>query len=364
LNRPSVRLDHLARLTDSTGILEHATGRLPNRKEGYSTDDQARALWACLEWMDVGEDMQAGAGASGDSEAEAHSPPDIELLDRLAETYVAFMQWAQQQDGRFHNDYAYDRSVEASAPSDDCLGRCLWACANVVVRRPEARYAFAAEEILHRAMEPAVKIRSPRGTAYALAACGLLVRAGFGPDMRASIRSMAEQLASSYHEASSSEWRWYEPVMTYSNALLPWGMFWAYEIERRPEWLEIARTSLDFLIGRSTSESGHIRPVGNRGWCSMDYRASWDQQPIDVMKLALASIKAYEVTGEEAYGDVAAKCREWFWGGNDLGAVLVDERDGSCSDGLMPEGPSENCGAEAVISYLVTEAICRYHLNR
>jgi hypothetical protein len=349
-------------MTDSTGILEHAKGRMPNRKEGYSTDDQARALWACVEWMAAGEEVRGEADAALPAEAgpaNAPASPDMELLDRLAETYLAFMQWAQLQDGRFQNDYAYDRTAEEGEPSDDCLGRCLWACANVVVRRPEARYAFAAEEMLLRAMEPAWEMDSPRGTAYALAAFGLLTRSGFDWDVRPLIRRMAGKLEGIYRASASDEWRWYEPVLTYSNALLPWGMFWAYEIEQRPEWLEIAQTSLDFLIRQSTSEAGHIRPVGNRGWCSADYRAEWDQQPIDVMKLALASIKACEITGEDAYRDVAVKCREWFWGLNDLGAVMVDERDGSCSDGLMPHGPSVNCGAEAVISYLVTEAICR-----
>src|SRR5438045_1049558 len=41
---PAVNLDHLYRMTDSTGMVEHAVFVIPNYPEGYSTDDNARAL--------------------------------------------------------------------------------------------------------------------------------------------------------------------------------------------------------------------------------------------------------------------------------------------------------------------------------
>src|SRR4029077_6865779 len=45
LNRlPPVKLDHLNRMTDATGIVEHAVFVVPNYPEGYTTDDNARAL--------------------------------------------------------------------------------------------------------------------------------------------------------------------------------------------------------------------------------------------------------------------------------------------------------------------------------
>src|SRR5262249_12607867 len=44
LTLPALRLDHLRRLSDSTGIFQHATFGLPNFQEGYCTDDNARAL--------------------------------------------------------------------------------------------------------------------------------------------------------------------------------------------------------------------------------------------------------------------------------------------------------------------------------
>src|SRR5205823_6795180 len=36
---PAVKLDHLRRMTDHTGIVEHAVFTVPNYPEGYSTDE-------------------------------------------------------------------------------------------------------------------------------------------------------------------------------------------------------------------------------------------------------------------------------------------------------------------------------------
>src|ERR1700739_4962765 len=41
---PAIKLDHLHRLTDNTGLLQHATFAVPNYAEGYTTDDNARSL--------------------------------------------------------------------------------------------------------------------------------------------------------------------------------------------------------------------------------------------------------------------------------------------------------------------------------
>ena len=53
---PAIKLDHLYRMTDSTGIVEHAVFVVPNYPEGYSTDDNARALIVAilLEQLGVG----------------------------------------------------------------------------------------------------------------------------------------------------------------------------------------------------------------------------------------------------------------------------------------------------------------------
>ena len=41
---PVLDTDHLRTMTDDTGMLQHAIFALPNSSEGYTTDDNARAL--------------------------------------------------------------------------------------------------------------------------------------------------------------------------------------------------------------------------------------------------------------------------------------------------------------------------------
>src|ERR1700692_3755980 len=41
---PELKLNHLTQMTDDTGMLQHSIFTIPNRREGYTTDDNARAL--------------------------------------------------------------------------------------------------------------------------------------------------------------------------------------------------------------------------------------------------------------------------------------------------------------------------------
>ncbi len=329
-------LSHLMKLTDDTGILEHALGAIPRRNEGYSTDDQARALWLCIEWLDLEES-------------------DKTRLLNLCDTYLSFLLWVQKDNGHFHNNIAYDRSPEPENPSDDCLGRCLWALALAATRLDEARQ-LAAETMLNKALERTSDLRHPRGQAYALAALAWLIQNG-REELKRKAEPLIEQLIASYQAHRKENWRWFEPLISYSNAVIPWGLLCTYEWKRDERVLRVATEALDFLIDLCTSEQGHIRPVGNRGWCTPSSRAIWDQQPIDVMKLFLASVKAFELTDNEQYARVAEKCRKWFYGENDLGVRMGDPVHGRCYDGLEQDGPNQNMGAESTLSFLLTEVM-------
>jgi len=47
-----IALDHLDRMTDSTGLIQHAIYCIPRRESGYTTDDNARALRLCTKLWD------------------------------------------------------------------------------------------------------------------------------------------------------------------------------------------------------------------------------------------------------------------------------------------------------------------------
>ncbi|QYY44153.1 glycosyl transferase [Aneurinibacillus thermoaerophilus] len=352
----TVSFRHLERMTDDTGLLEHSLGMIPRRKEGYTTDDNARALWVCLEWLHYYSLIPN----------ESQKEKLFHLIDR----YLAFLLWAQREDGHFHNNFAYDRTPEPERPSDDCLGRALWASAITIVKlRHDQDRLLAAEQIFDKGMEPCAQMAYPRGWAYALAACSLLAGnltkiketlerwgAGMESVLRSRVRLFENKLTELYRCHARAGWHWFEPVMTYSNGVFPWAMLHAYNVTEKQETRQIAKESLDFLIEKMTAPQGWIRPIGNRGWCTEETRSKWDQQPIEVMKLALASAQAYRVLGDLIYWEVLNKCRSWFYGNNDWQTPLVNFQEGSCHDGLTPKGINGNQGAESTIAYLLTEA--------
>ena len=56
---PPMRLSHLSRMTDSTGVFQHAVFSVPNFSEGYCTDDNARAFVLAVLLGELGEDLDS-----------------------------------------------------------------------------------------------------------------------------------------------------------------------------------------------------------------------------------------------------------------------------------------------------------------
>jgi len=394
---------HLRRLTDDTGLLEHALGRVPRRREGYTTDDNARALWTATEWLSFGEQT------IGEENARE--------LERLADVYLAFMLWAQEDNGWFLNNFAYDRTLEPEEISHDCQGRSIWACADAWIRLSGPRRE-TARTIFERTLPTFGGIDSLRGQAFAMASCAHVLQASqegaidlpldVKRELQHHLTRLEAVLCRAYRDFSVASWRWFEPAMTYSNGVLPWAMLRTYRFTRRPETYRVGTESLLFLVEAMAAEEGWLRPIGNEGWCTNDSDAvsRWDQQPLEMFKLALALREATvvdrlaehensrlvgsarghgagdssadrggvrpAVLGRSAleegfalggrqrcnYAALRDLCRDWFYGANDLRVPVADPEDGSCCDGLTPYGPNINCGAEAALSYLMTEALC------
>ncbi|MBB6679771.1 hypothetical protein H4Q31_21030 [Cohnella lubricantis] len=393
----------MRRLTDDTGLLEHALGRIPRRQEGYTTDDNARALWTVAEWLDPRRKRFVGEA-------------DRATLRSLADIYLAFLLWTQQEDGWFHNNVAYDRSLEPEGVSHDCQGRAVWSCADAWVRLGEGQRETAFI-LFQKAIRTIGSIGSMRGRAFAMAACAHLLEAagngvielpsGWRNELEHHLRRFEQILIDAFRHFSHGGWRWFEPVMSYSNGILPWAMLRAFRVTKRAETLEIGLDSLSSLQTAMTSENGCFRPIGNESWRTRDSVSYWDQQPLELFKLALALEEAAaaletvrhdgvsllvsassaesgrghaksgtltaERSGELVLGDARLvdiaehieflrqarnRCLDWFYGDNDLGVPMADPKEGCCFDGLQENGPNMNCGAEAALSYLMTHALC------
>ncbi|MCL6598188.1 MAG: glycosyl transferase [Alicyclobacillus macrosporangiidus] len=362
-----VEFAHLRRMTDDTGLLEHALGRIPRRREGYSTDDNARALWTCVEWMRYGNRLK-DRGEGTDPEIDR----ELRGLGELADVYLSYLVWVQGADGWFHNNVAYGGGFESEEPSADCQGRVLWATAAAALGLPRADQSWVAQGLCRTGFRALSSILYPRGWAHALAAAALLVRESdavnhlsgeFRAWVRAElpevVRTLTDRLAELYRCESRPAWHWFEPVMTYSNGVFPWALWHAWTVLQDTAVEQIARDSLAFLVEKMTAPEGWIRPIGNQGWCTTEGCSQWDQQPLEVMKLAMACGQAYTATGDPLYADTLVKCRDWYYGANDLGVPVADPQDGACFDGLCEHGVNANCGAESTLSFLITEAL--YH---
>ncbi|MCL6446114.1 MAG: glycosyl transferase, partial [Alicyclobacillus sp.] len=234
-----VKFDHLRRMTDDTGLLEHCLGKIPRRAEGYATDDNARGLWLCMAWLPYARRWGAAE--------------DVRLLSSLADTYLAYLLWVQHENGWFHNDVRFDRSFEPETPSEDCQGRTLWALATLMVADVDWHRWMVGYSACRRGFEAAGSLKSLRGRAHALAAACLLLRAASaapGPlrsqsgyagldvfsvaqdlkmwlqtDVRPLAATYTEALRRSYRDHRTARWHWFEPTLTYANGVLPWALF-------------------------------------------------------------------------------------------------------------------------------------------
>ncbi len=109
---------------------------------------------------------------------------------------------------------------------------------------------------------------------------------------------------------------------------------------------------MKFLINTQTI-NGVFVPIGNRGWYKKgSERAIYDQQSVEAACTTEAAIAAFRNTNEKGYLQAAYEAFEWFFGRNLQGLTLYDQENGSCCDGITPQGLNQNKGAEATLSYL------------
>ena len=267
---------------------------------------------------------------------------------------MSFLQYAQTPSGHFHNFMGFDRKFRDEHGSDDTLGRAVWGLGYVVRHRSGEGVGALAQEMLRRALEPARALRSPRGWAYVITGLALaLSRHKEHQEYRQVLSELAGRLLARYQAAATPDWRWFEERITYGNAKMSEALLLAYQITGNVRYKEVGLTTLDFLLGLTWTGS-YFDLIGNQGWIERGKsRAIFSQQPIDAGYLVEACDTAYQVTKEARYLEMARAAFAWFLGQNRLGVPLYDEETGAVADGLDPQGPSQNQGAESLISFLL-----------
>jgi glycosyltransferase involved in cell wall biosynthesis len=329
---PDLCLDHLVRLTDDTGVIQHAVYSVPSRSTGYCVDDNARALIVAVH----ADRMQGGADTSA-----------------LVTRYLSYLHLSQQPNGSFRNLMSYERILDPSPASDDCIGRSLWALGVTVALAANEGCRFLARDMLARAL-PYSRDLGPRGTAQAI--LGLVSVLGTDPrntDNRLLLDALVAKLSNAYRTNASDRWRWFESTLTYDNALLPFALFAAFSVTGDSATLRDARESLEFLEG-VCFDGEHLQLVGNTGWHSSGGEKAYaDEQAIDAAALVLAFSCAYSVTKNAHYLRRMREAFAWFLGANRLGLPLYDFSTGGCRDGIGVAHVNQNQGAESTVCFLM-----------
>ena len=330
---PPLKLDHLRHMTDETGMLQHAIFAVPNYHEGYATDDNARALI-----------VSALLEALGEGDA-------VELASR----YLAFIWYAfNTETGHFHNFMDYQRRWVEDGNSDDCHGRALWALGTVLGRTNTPALQSMAGRVFEQALPAILETTSPRAWAFALIGIHEYVQR-FAGDRRASqVREeLSTRLLTLYQNHHSDEWRWYENILTYCNAALPHALLLCGQSTQNDRATEVGLESLRWLADLQRAEGGHFVPIGSNGFYQRNgERARFDQQPVETQSMVSACVEAYRITGDQRWSKEARRAFEWFLGRNDLNLPLYDPTTGGCRDGLHPDRPNENQGAESTLAFL------------
>lgn len=337
-NNVSISMNHLDRMTDSTGLIQHAIYSIPRRESGYTTDDNARALRLTVRLWE------------GD--------PNEQMLERVT-CYLSFLEHARHPVKGFHNFMSFQRDWLDAGGCGDCQGQAVLALAEVVVSRLPDGIRSVARELLDDSLCAMKELRSLRAQAYLVQAWAILNRANVEGVERVEViaKSAAIRLADCFRRSQRKDWFWFEVQMSYANAVLPHALFDAAEAWPDEAFLSIAEASFGFL-DRTTTVDGVFWPIGNRGWYPRDEeKSAYDQQPLEASTMTAAALAGFHRTGDEKYQEVAFRAQAWFIGQNSIERSLVDAEAGSCCDGLQHAGLNLNQGAESTLAYLWTELL-------
>ncbi len=337
---PEINVAHLLSMTDDTGMLQHAIFSVPNTREGYTTDDNARALMVS---NTLNETTLYGNGVS---------------YAALSQRYLAFLWLAFHSDtGRFRNFLGYDRRWLEDVGSEDSHGRALWALGTVLGHSQDAGLRGAAGRLFESAMPAALGFSSPRAWAFSI--LGMQAYLDWFPGDRTvqgARNALANRLLSLYEKSRSGTWQWFEKSLAYSNARLSQALILAGSRSGNRKMTATGIESLEWLVATQHNGDPEIFvPIGSNGFFTEGQsRARFDQQPVEACATISACMDAYRLTHKTRWLEEARCVFSWFLGRNDLQVPLYDTLTGGCRDGLHADRVNENQGAESTLSFLMS----------
>lgn len=320
---PAPRYDHLLRLIDDTGILEHSRYGIPRREHGYTTDDAARALIVLVR---SGREL-GGATA----------------------TLASFLLHAIGREGTTHNRLGFDREWQDLAHHGDHHGRAIWALAMVATGDARPEWKAASRDALRSLAVP--EDRHLRPHAFAALGASPLWELHPGDEWAGAVMDRAIEVL------GGGGGPWPEARLTYCNARLPHALLLLGRAAGAEDLVERGLELLDWLY-RVETRTGRYSFTPAGGWSPGEPRPGFDQQPIEAAAMVEAAEAAWRVTGEERWAEAVLDGGRWLLGDNDSGHPLYLPDTGACFDGLTESGVNANQGAESTIAGLAVLQAC------
>jgi hypothetical protein len=334
---PEIKLDHLLRMTDGVGMLQHSKYTVPDREHGYCVDDNARALIVAV----TAQDLQ----------------PRDASLNELTSVYLSFLGHAfNTEHGLFRNFMSYERCWLEETGSEDSHGRALWGLGvAATLGRNEGQVSHAAD-LFQRALPAAEFFTSPRAVAFTIIGIHAFLSGNRGQSHIDTLgKVLSYKLMQWFRNFSSRDWPWCEETLTYDNARLPQALLLSGQWLADDEMLQTALRALTWLKEIQDDQTGrYFSAIGNYGWFSKGHvKAQFDQQPIEAVAMVDACIEAFNITRDEEWITCAYRCLNWYLGDNELKIPLYDHATGGCRDGLQVQSVNENQGAESTLCWLM-----------
>ncbi|MGD9153031.1 MAG: glycosyltransferase family 4 protein [Gammaproteobacteria bacterium] len=338
--RPAVTLKHLKKLTDDFGIFQFAQFSIPDPASGYTLDDNARALIAVALAYKHYNKLKCTSKQ--------------ELL-RLMHIYLDFIEYVEQNPGDLHNYVYHNKTLNTQANAEENLedanGRAIYALAYVAAAQelPQKIKKKARKLLEKHLTHMPNKLHSPRAIAFCAKAIAKLEN---DHAMHATLEQYGNHLLHLYNQYHADDWRWFEPYLTYCNAILPDALLNIYKaMPHKKNYFSIAEKTLNFLIKHSFDK--HYMPIGQNGWFYKNgKRAFFDQQPEDTSSMVEALHTMYSITKNEYYKTLMHKAFNWFLGDNQIQQMVYNPTTGGCCDGVRSNSINLNQGAESTIAYL------------
>ncbi|MCJ7520892.1 MAG: glycosyltransferase [Dehalococcoidia bacterium] len=348
---PKIKLDHLAHLTDSFGIVQFAKLNRPDIMSGYTLDDNARALVVAVLYYSR---LRASRG-------NPSTVKQKKLLSRLIDIYLNFIQFVSHTESQYQNYVRSDRTLDhlrnKQTNLEDANSRAIYALAITASNGSiSPKFRKRAIELLGSKIESNVAFESPRAVARWIKALCVMFEKKIpisGLDFEREISEQSNGLFYLYNSTSSPDWQWFESSLTYGNAIMSEALLVAYRVLRDEKYLRVGQTTLDFLV-RESFTNGIYCPVGQQGWYPKGGSKSYfDQQPEEVKAMVSALKTCYLATKDNRYLDLMHRAFNWFLGDNSLNQVIYDSTTGGCYDGVGKKNVNLNQGAESTICYLL-----------